>query len=249
MTTRGTSVYYFIEPMVEEDIEAVQQVEMACYHGHWSAATYQRELESSETCRYVIARASHTAPPPHESPQYGLHQCGSMIRMLMDRFFHRHSGAIFAPKPPVIGYAGLWLGVDEGHITTIAVEPRSRGFGVGELLLNGLIDETAEMNAHVLTLEVRVSNIVAQSLYRKYGFTTVGERRRYYTDTGEDALIMTTPPLDDPEYQNLLRDLQWQLFSRLRAEAQGDYLLVTPAMAAPSSSLSSSVPPSDCLSH
>ncbi len=123
------------------------------------------------------------------------------------------------PAAPVAGYAGLWAVCDEGHITTIAVEPPQRRRGVGELLLNGLIDLGFEMGVEVLTLEVRVSNIAAQRLYAKYGFEEAGRRIRYYTDNGEDALIMTTGALHESSYQAALHTLRWQLFNRLRGHA------------------------------
>ena len=120
---------------------------------------------------------------------------------------------------PIVGYGGLWLNVDEGHVTTIAVAPEYRGRGIGELLLNGLIDQALSLHTDMLTLEVRVSNIVAQQLYLKYGFRTSGTRPRYYTDNGEDALIMWTESVRTPAYQDRLRRLREQLFTRLREEA------------------------------
>jgi len=90
----------------------------------------------------------------------------------------------------ILGYGGIWLIVDEGHITNIAVHPRYRGKGIGNFLVEGLIDLCKRREIYRMTLEVRVSNIVAQSLYKKYGFKEAGIRPRYYSDTNEDALIM-----------------------------------------------------------
>ena len=94
----------------------------------------------------------------------------------------------------MLGYAGLWLLIDEAHISTIAVAPEWRGRGLGELLLASLLERAISIGADVATLEVRASNLVAQNLYRKYRFTVVGVRKGYYTDNFEDALVMTTPP-------------------------------------------------------
>jgi ribosomal-protein-alanine N-acetyltransferase len=104
---------------------------------------------------------------------------------------------------PVIGYAGLWMQHDEAHICTLAVDARYRRRGVGRRLLVRLLDSALERNADIATLEVRAGNVAAQELYRRFGFDVVGERRRYYTDTGEDALIMTTPPLATPDWRRL----------------------------------------------
>lgn len=90
----------------------------------------------------------------------------------------------------VIGYAGMWLILDEGHITNIAVHPEYRGIGAGKLLLEALIEICRIESINSITLEVRKSNIVAQSLYKKYGFVEEGIRKEYYGDNREDAIIM-----------------------------------------------------------
>lgn len=90
----------------------------------------------------------------------------------------------------VIGYAGMWGVLDEGHITNIAVHPEFRNMGVGSLLLQGLIDRARERDISRMTLEVRKNNETAQRLYRKFGFEVKGVRKGYYADNGEDALIM-----------------------------------------------------------
>jgi ribosomal-protein-alanine N-acetyltransferase len=96
----------------------------------------------------------------------------------------------------IIGFAGIWLLVDEAHITTFAVRRMWRRHGVGERLLLALLDLARSRGAHEATLEVRPSNLPARRLYEKYGFKVVGTRTRYYSDDNEDALIMTTPSLD-----------------------------------------------------
>ncbi len=90
----------------------------------------------------------------------------------------------------VVGYGGIWLIIDEGHITNIAVDSRYRGLGVGKKLVEGLICLCRENNIGDMTLEVRVSNIVAKNLYKKYGFIESGIRPNYYSDDNEDAIIM-----------------------------------------------------------
>ncbi len=95
----------------------------------------------------------------------------------------------------IVAYGGIWLMVDEAHVTTFAVHPRYRRQRIGERLLLALLDLSADRRAREATLEVRLSNLPARRLYEKYGFRPVGIRPRYYTDNGEDALIMTTEPL------------------------------------------------------
>jgi [ribosomal protein S18]-alanine N-acetyltransferase len=95
----------------------------------------------------------------------------------------------------VVGYAGVWLMVDEAHITTFAVHPDWRRQGIGRRLLLAMLIVAEELQAVRMTLEVRVSNLAAQALYLAHGFAIAGRRERYYTDDGEDAYVMTTPPL------------------------------------------------------
>jgi len=90
----------------------------------------------------------------------------------------------------VIGYAGMWHVVNEGHIVNIAVKEEKCRMGVGTQLVRRLIDIAIEKEMIGLTLEVRMSNTAGQRLYHKFGFKAEGIRRRYYADTGEDAIIM-----------------------------------------------------------
>lgn len=221
-------MYYFIEPMVEQDIEQVQRIERQSFSTVWSANTYRTELRNTATSRYIVARASPTPPPPRSEPQHRRGRLSGIFSVL----FGSPTTTETSPYP-IVGYGGLWLSVDEGHITTIAVDPDYRGRGIGELLLNGLADQAMALNADILTLEVRVSNVVAQQLYLKYGFKPFGTRPRYYTDNSEDALIMSTDSIRSPEYQDRLHRLRELLFERLRQEA---------AEAAPNRSGPTSVP-------
>lgn len=104
----------------------------------------------------------------------------------------------------VVGFAGIWVMVDDAHVTTISVHPEWRRRGVASRLLLALADLAVKIGARRLTLEVRPSNLGAQALYRRFGFTVAGRRARYYTDDGEDALVMTTAGLDDPVMVALL---------------------------------------------
>ncbi len=90
----------------------------------------------------------------------------------------------------VIGYGGMWKIFDEGHITNIAVHPEFRRCGAASGIMEKMLETSEEKGVKSLTLEVRKSNIAAQSLYCKYGFNPEGIRKGYYSDTGEDALIM-----------------------------------------------------------
>ena len=90
----------------------------------------------------------------------------------------------------LIGYGGMWLILDEAHITNIAVHPEHRRKGVGRLLMETLMEEAARLNMERMTLEVRVSNTAAITLYKSLGFEEGGIRKGYYSNDREDALIM-----------------------------------------------------------
>lgn len=90
----------------------------------------------------------------------------------------------------IIGYCGAWVVIDEAHVTNVAILPAYRGRHLGEALLRKMMTVGKDMGARSMTLEVRVTNNVAQSLYRKLGFQNGGIRKNYYTDNQEDALVM-----------------------------------------------------------
>ncbi|MDA8333430.1 MAG: ribosomal protein S18-alanine N-acetyltransferase [Peptococcaceae bacterium] len=90
----------------------------------------------------------------------------------------------------VAGYAGMWIILDEAHITNVAVRPELRGMGIGRRLMEQVIVRALYLGARKMTLEVRVSNAAALTLYESLGFRRTGVRPRYYEDTGEDAAIM-----------------------------------------------------------
>jgi ribosomal-protein-alanine N-acetyltransferase len=95
----------------------------------------------------------------------------------------------------LVGYIGMWIIFDEGHITNLAVHPNFRRRGAGDLLLKGLTAYGRREGVKYLTLEVRRSNEIAQNLYYKQGFVHMGVRRKYYLDNNEDALIMWKGPM------------------------------------------------------
>ena len=104
----------------------------------------------------------------------------------------------------VVGYAGLMLVLEDGHVTTLAVDPAWHRHKIGTRLLLALNDAAVARGAENLTLEVRVSNRPAQALYRRFGFVPAGIRKGYYVETNEDALVMWANDVDTPEHERRL---------------------------------------------
>jgi len=108
----------------------------------------------------------------------------------------------------IIAYGGLWVILEDAHITTVAVTPSYQGQGYGERMLIHLLDEAIERGASWITLEVRESNVTAQKLYKKYGFSVVNTRRGYYSDNDENALVMWAGNVKGTVYRNRLATLK-----------------------------------------
>ena len=196
-----TTTRYHVRAMTEADILQVAAIEHESFPTTWPQTAYKREL-SNNLARYLIV-VDRSHPPILD----------------VDRAQHRSFFGIFKRKRPtaqtteyIAGYVGVWLMVDQAHIVAIAVREAFRGLGLGELLLAEAVDLALENRQDSLTLEVRKSNLLAQRLYEKYRFLKVGVRKRYYSDNHEDAIIMTTPPIQDAaylEHMEYLRDA-WQ---------------------------------------
>lgn len=120
--------------------------------------------------------------------------------------------------PKTIGYAGHWIVADEAHVSTIAVAPAWRRRGLGAWLLLSIIYHALDRDAGVVSLEVRETNHGAQTLYTQFGFVNVGRRRRYYRDTGEDAVLMDLD-LTAHGVKERLSARRAELWQRLQREA------------------------------
>ncbi len=199
---------YRVEPMRVEHIPVVHQIEKRCFSQPWPQNAYRREIQGNRMAHYFVVRRldDGDALEPVEVTSSGPADGGLLGKLA--RLFGvseqpaTTSAGLETEVKSIVGYAGLWLMTDEAHITTIAVNPDYQGYGIGELLLLGLIDRAQQIGARWLTLEVRVSNKVAQALYEKYTFKEMGIRRRYYSDNNEDALVMWTDPIESETFQS-----------------------------------------------
>ena len=209
---KATGVRRRVRPMSLADIPQVEEIEREAFPTSWPPSAFQHELRFNRIARYLVAVEEAEDAPSVEPPA-----AGGLGRVLVG--LRRALASTDGPAERVLGYLGLWLPADEAHIVSIAVRASHRRQGVGELLLLALIDRAIAAGARWVTLEVRVSNQVALSLYRKYTFKEMGVRKRYYSDNNEDALIMWTEPLDSPEFRRVLEENRRRLAERLaRAE-------------------------------
>lgn len=113
----------------------------------------------------------------------------------------------------LVGYAGAWHIIDEGHITTIAVKKTHLRKHIGEALILKILEDCYVNEIKYLTLEVRVSNQPAISLYKKYGFNSLGTRKGYYQDNNEDALIMWTENIFYDKFKNIYKENKFKMES------------------------------------
>jgi ribosomal-protein-alanine N-acetyltransferase len=195
---------YAVTPMEVEDVPAVTAIERTVFSLPWSSNAFTYELHSNPSSEYL---ALWYLPWMNK-----LRAVPALLRPVRKLLKSARNDLA------LLGYGGFWMMVEEAHICTLAIRPEWRGRGLGDLLLASLIERALARQAEVVTLEARVSNITAQNLYTKYGFRTVGRRKGYYSDNGEDALIMTTSPIVSDEYQRLYHELVRTLLERLASQ-------------------------------
>ncbi len=166
-----------VEAMTLDDLPAVMEIDNQSFPRPWPEASWRYEITGNRTARCYVARS----PAPQQ-------------RTLMQRLL-----GVQTPRTTLVtGIVCMWIVVDEAHIATIAAHASHRRRGIGRMLLRHCIAVAREEGCATVMLEVRVSNRVAQTLYTDHGFAVTGERKHYYSDNNEDALIMTlrlTPPL------------------------------------------------------
>jgi len=197
---------YIVEPMHVEDIPEVVQIERLAFPTPWPARAYRYEIAQNKLAHYFVARRQ--LPEEHGVEQ--VERESSLLRRI-----HTWAQSGKTDHRLMVGYCGFWIAAQEAHVSTIAVDPKYRGEGIGQLLLITAIEKALELNATLVSLEVRVSNSVAQNLYHKYGFKVVGRRPRYYSDNREDALIMTADHITSAPYQRMFHRRRKQLLKRL----------------------------------
>ena len=200
----------YVRLMRREDIAQVTEVDREAFPTLSPPVNYEREL-GNRLAHYIVAcdEEGRTEKSEEEDP---LEKEPSGLTFRVRRLFNYNR--FFGHELPksgkqyIIGFAGFWIMTWEAHLTSIAVRELHRRQGIGELLLISVINLAAELNARIITLEVRVSNTTAQGLYYKYGFVQTGLRRNYYIDDREDAVIMSTENITSVPFQAHLQRLK-----------------------------------------
>jgi [ribosomal protein S18]-alanine N-acetyltransferase len=180
-----------LELMKEGDIATVQEIEREIFATPWPRNAYYRELASRATAHYVVLR------------QEGLEEQARFQGPEMD--------------PTIIGYGGMWRMYDEAHVTTIGVRHDLHHRGFGRILFAGLVQAAYDMGAKWVTLEVRTTNENAMHMYEGFGFKVIGRRKGYYTDNGEDAIVMWSDSIHSPRFRRAYESN----LERIDADVQG----------------------------
>jgi len=208
---------FSLRPLKTADLSRVAEIERNAFPTFWPRTAFKREMQNRRIAYLVATRQLS----PDEMEEQKSKPPPPAKKSLPKRLLKRFSGRLRAKTPPgeppldtPLGFVSIWFLPDEAHITAIAVDENWRGKGLGELLLIGAMEAAMLKNTRVVTLEVRVSNATAISLYEKYGFRRVGVRKGYYTDNREDAAIMTTELIHSPIYQQKFTDLREAYFQR-----------------------------------
>ncbi|MFJ7954638.1 ribosomal protein S18-alanine N-acetyltransferase [Lysinibacillus sp. NPDC096418] len=144
-----------------------------------SKVTYRKMTSDDVESVYAIELATFPTPWTLDSFYYEVHE-------------NQYAYYLIAvdEDESIIGFCGMWMVIDAAQITNVAVIDAARGRGIGEALMREAMRIAREHSMDVMSLEVRVTNNVAQNLYRKLAFQDGGIRKGYYTDNGEDALVM-----------------------------------------------------------
>jgi ribosomal-protein-alanine N-acetyltransferase len=206
-----------IKHLAAEHLNSAVELDRLCFGGLWTLEGYGRELGSPNTDLLGLW-ASQTSPGQSERFD-SEHQSIDPNSILNSKPLSVETSSPATPNskltPTLIGLGCLWAILEEAHITILAIHPRFQGQGLGQALLWALLTKAHYRQLERATLEVRDSNLAAVSLYNKFGFKEAGRRKRYYKDTGEDALIMWRSGIEKPEFKLYLGVEKVQVCERL----------------------------------
>ena len=205
----------YVRRMRREDVDRVLEIDRAAFPAEWPPPDFGRELDNRMACYIVACRTEAGNIPELVEESRKPDPLAKGFAGLISRVRKLFGNNRLPDKEPsarddevITGFAGFWVMVDEAHITSIATREAYQRQGIGELMLQSIIDLATGRKARIVTLEVRVSNTVAQGLYTRYGFNHVGLRRGYYTDNREDAIVMSTDSISSAAFRAHVRELK-----------------------------------------
>lgn len=211
--THAKLMPYALRPMIPQDLAQAAEIERDAFPTLFPPTSFRRELKN-RMARYIVAVRRDEICQPTTSPPNAAHKpahsardarIGRRIIAGARNLWQRRPGAWHPGQQYIAGFLGAWHMHDEAHIVAVGVRSPHRSQGIGELLLIGAIEQAIARGMQSVTLEVRVSNYIAQNLYKKYGFKKLGVRKAYYVDNREDALIMTAAGICEPLFSQDLR--------------------------------------------
>ena len=201
---------YYVRMMRKEDIPKVSEIDREAFPTQQPPANYDNELQN-RLARYIVAYTEvETDSTAETSPSQkgGVSRLASQFKKIFNNGYNLENEPAVSGSQNIVGFAGIWVLVDEAHITNLAVRKKYQGQGIGGLLLISIIDLAAKLKATNITLEVRASNTAAQNLYHKFAFAQVGLRRGYYLDNHEDGVLMSTEVITSTSFQAHLQKLK-----------------------------------------
>ncbi len=198
-----------LRPMRREDLDQVVEIDKEAFPTQWPPTNYRNELQN-RLAHYAVVYLDNQPVKTTIFPQ----SHGLLFGLRKFLGFERKLEPVTRAVDHIVGFAGCWIMADETHITEIAVRQPYRRQGIGQLLIITLVEIGIEKRATLATLEVRVSNLAAQKLYEKLGFANVGQRKGYYNDNREDAIIMTAGDIKSLAFQATLEQHKQALMRR-----------------------------------
>jgi len=200
----------YVRRMRREDAERVLEIDREAFPTEWPPPNFRRELDN-RLAHYIVACRAERVPEETPDPEAQRKSPRGLLARLRRLIAGRKEDEQPVPASrdeEITGFAGFWVMADEAHITSIATRESLRHQGIGEMMLQSVIDMAASQKARIVTLEVRVSNAAAQGLYTKYGFKHVGLRKGYYSDNREDAIVMSTDAINSPAFRALIQGMK-----------------------------------------
>lgn len=203
-----------VRPLTATDVYQSAEIEREAFPTLFPPTSFSHELKN-RLASYLVAwtrsKALRAGPGggPAPAATNGDRDLPSLTRLLRDARSRWNGIGVENPegRDYVAGFLGTWYMAGEAHIVSVGVRTEDRGRGVGEILLIAGIEQAIDRGAEVVTLEVRPSNMAARNLYTKYDFTEQGVRKSYYSDNREDALIMTTSPIQGVAFHSFFLGL------------------------------------------